>query len=142
VTVEDQPPPISNDLPKIAELVVTDVLERMNKGNERYGTPLQAYNGRNGLVDLYQELLDAVQYIRQVIEEDNHPLMLCNAGCGCRLLGGKWFASEHWSDADVRDCACGGPCQWESWEQFIRDVLSSPQEYYSHLPLDDPRRTI
>jgi len=44
--------------------------ERRQMGFEKYGTPLQAFNGRNSLVDLYQELLDAVVYIRTQIEED------------------------------------------------------------------------
>jgi hypothetical protein len=139
MTIEDQPKPIPNEKPNIADLVSNDIQERKRIGTERYGTPLQPFNGRNGLVDLYQELLDATQYIRQVIEEDDKPMMLCNAGCGCRLFGGEWFASEHWSDADASDCACGGPCQWDNWEQFIRDVLTRPEEYYNHLPEDDQR---
>lgn len=142
MTIEDQPRPTPNDKPNIADLVVEDIVERKRIGTERYGTPLQPFNGRSGLVDLYQELLDAVQYIRQVIEEDGAPMMLCNAGCGCRLLGGKWFSAEHWSDADARDCACEGPCGWESWEQFVQDVIDRPGEYLQHLPSSDPRAYI
>jgi len=51
------------------ELVIEDMQERDRIGRERYGTPLQSHNGRDALVDLYQELLDACAYIRQVIEE-------------------------------------------------------------------------
>jgi hypothetical protein len=43
--------------------------ERDKIGRERYSTPLQAHNGRDALVDAYQEALDLVVYLRQVIEE-------------------------------------------------------------------------
>jgi hypothetical protein len=42
---------------------------RDHAGRQKYGMPLQAHNGRDPLVDLYQELLDAVVYLRQAIEE-------------------------------------------------------------------------
>lgn len=67
--VRVQPLPTPNDHPAIWPLVVADMQERDRVGRERYGTPLQAHNGRDALVDLYQELLDAVVYLRQVIEE-------------------------------------------------------------------------
>jgi hypothetical protein len=67
--IEDQPAPIPNDRQAIVDLVVADLAERKRLGVERYGTPLQAHNGRDGLVDLYQELLDACCYTRQLIEE-------------------------------------------------------------------------
>jgi len=67
--VVDQPAPIPNDRPAVWDLVIEDMRERDHLGRERYGTPLQAGNGRDALVDLYQELLDACCYIRQVIEE-------------------------------------------------------------------------
>ena len=66
--IEDQPPPIPNTSTPIVDLVVTDLFERKQIGIERYGVPLQANNGRDSPVDLYQELLDAVMYIRQAIE--------------------------------------------------------------------------
>lgn len=64
-----QPAPQSNTSTPIWELVIADMRERDHVGRQRYGTPLQANNGRDALVDLYQELLDAVIYIRQVITE-------------------------------------------------------------------------
>jgi hypothetical protein len=38
-------------------------------GRDKYGVPLQAFNGRPMLTDLYQELLDATVYVRGEIEE-------------------------------------------------------------------------
>jgi hypothetical protein len=64
----------SQDMPSIGQvdvtpLVVKDLLERSAVGIKKYGRPLQSNNGRSALVDLYQELLDACQYIKQEIIE-------------------------------------------------------------------------
>jgi hypothetical protein len=67
--IADQPPPKSATGPAIQDLVMADVAERKRIGIERYGTPLQAHNGRDALVDAYQEALDLVQYLRQAIYE-------------------------------------------------------------------------
>ena len=50
-------------------MVRADLEERERVGIARYGTPLQPHNGRDALVDLYQELLDACCYVRQLIAE-------------------------------------------------------------------------
>jgi len=69
MSIQDQPPPMPNDRPAIADLVIADIIERKRVGTERYGTPLQPFNGRDALIDAYQEALDLVQYLRQEIEE-------------------------------------------------------------------------
>lgn len=66
-TVE-QPTPHGKG-PDIAPLVCADIMARSAVGEKKYGEPLKAFNGRDPLVDLYQELLDGAQYIRQAIEE-------------------------------------------------------------------------
>lgn len=69
-TIEDQPAPTTqNNTAAIWDLVIEDMKARDRTGRERYKTPLQAFNGRNALVDLYQEILDAAVYARQAIEE-------------------------------------------------------------------------
>lgn len=50
-------------------MVIEDIEARKAVGLERYGTLLQANNGRDSLQDLYEELLDAATYVRQLIEE-------------------------------------------------------------------------
>lgn len=50
-------------------LVLHDMEDRRKMGIEKYGTPVQVDNGRDPLVDLYQELLDSCVYIRQEIEQ-------------------------------------------------------------------------
>jgi hypothetical protein len=64
-----QPPPIHNDLPAIQRLVLADIELRWQQGIAKYGTALQPFNGRDALVDAYQEALDLVQYLRQAIYE-------------------------------------------------------------------------
>jgi hypothetical protein len=67
--IVDQPPPAPNERPHIADLVIADIQERKRLGVERYGVALQPHNGRDALVDAYQEQLDHVKYLRQEIEE-------------------------------------------------------------------------
>jgi hypothetical protein len=64
------PLPASGDIQK---LVIGDLEARREFGVKKYGTPLQAFNGRDALMDAYQEALDLVVYIRQVIEERDGP---------------------------------------------------------------------
>jgi hypothetical protein len=66
---EAQPAPVTNDSTPIWELVIADMHERDHVGRERYGTPLQANNGRDALQDAYEEALDLVVYLRQAIKE-------------------------------------------------------------------------
>jgi hypothetical protein len=53
----------------IARLVQADIEARAQKGEAAYGERLRAHNGRDALVDAYQERLDDVMYTRQMIEE-------------------------------------------------------------------------
>lgn len=67
--IVDQPPPVPSIRPSIQSLVRVDLEEREQVGIARYGTPLQPHNGRDALVDAYQEALDLACYLRQAIEE-------------------------------------------------------------------------
>lgn len=87
-----QPPPTKNDHPNIINLVIADVIDMGPRNEEaglfvrdimargeigfaKYGTYLQPHNGRDTLIDLYQELVDAVKYMRVLMyENDNHTL--------------------------------------------------------------------
>lgn len=50
-----------------------ELAERKRIGLERYGTLLQAGNGRDALVDAFQESLDLVVYLRQALAEFGWP---------------------------------------------------------------------
>ena len=43
------PPPTPNDRPAVWDLVIDDMDARNRFGTAKYGTPLQAFNGRNSL---------------------------------------------------------------------------------------------
>lgn len=64
-----QPLPVVNDAPAIADLVLADIRARDEFGASKYGTRLQPHNGRDALMDAYQEALDLVFYLRQALEE-------------------------------------------------------------------------
>lgn len=66
---KSEPAPIHNSSRPITLMVIEDLLSRDRLGWERYGMPLQAGNGRDALMDAYQEALDLCQYLRQAIEE-------------------------------------------------------------------------
>lgn len=53
----------------MAALVLPDMRERDALGRERYGTPLTAHNGRDHLVDAYQEILDSAVYLANELAE-------------------------------------------------------------------------
>lgn len=67
--IADQPMPTPNGGPAIIDLVHADLAERDRIGQVRYGTRLQPHNGRDPLVDAYQEALDLAIYLRQAIAE-------------------------------------------------------------------------
>lgn len=66
--IEDQPPPKAGQT-VVWPHVIRDIEERVEKGRERYGTELMTRNGRDPLIDAYQEALDLVLYLRQAILE-------------------------------------------------------------------------
>ena len=90
-----QPAPSqSNHKPIIAEIravlheaprqyfdaLMQDLEDRSRMGFDKYGTMLKPFNGRDALVDMYQELLDALMYNLQAMVEDPQdgqlPMML------------------------------------------------------------------
>lgn len=62
-------PPIPNETRPIWDMVVDDMKSRDFVGRAKYGTPLQAGNGRDHLQDAYEEALDMAVYLRAAIEE-------------------------------------------------------------------------
>ncbi|MFG3711001.1 hypothetical protein [Micromonospora sp. NPDC047730] len=62
-------------IPPVAADVSADLLDREQLGIERYGTYLQANNGRDALRDAYEECLDLAVYLKQAIVE-GHDLVI------------------------------------------------------------------
>jgi hypothetical protein len=53
----------------VLSLVFSDMRERDVVGRARYGTPLTSGNGRDHLIDAYQEYLDACVYMTNELDE-------------------------------------------------------------------------
>lgn len=65
-----EPAPMRSDASvSVNDLVIHDLEVRRKAGTEKYGTELMTHNGRDALVDAYQECLDLAVYLRQLIHE-------------------------------------------------------------------------
>ncbi len=64
-----EPAPVKTTGAAIQDLVVQDIQARKQMGLAKYGTLLQAFNGRDVLKDAYEESLDQTIYLRQALEE-------------------------------------------------------------------------
>lgn len=67
-SVAPQPSPKDGEK-VVVDLVIEDLTQRAEAGKQKYGTYLMTNNGRDPLIDAYQEALDLVMYLRQAIEE-------------------------------------------------------------------------
>lgn len=65
----DQQLPIKNDAPDIQSQVIADIEARRQVGIHRYGTALQPHNGRDMLLDAYEEAMDLCIYLKGVLVE-------------------------------------------------------------------------
>ena len=64
----DNPPPAPGEK-EVWPYVLDDIRQRIEAGRQKYGHYLQTHNGRDALLDAYQEALDLVFYLRQAILE-------------------------------------------------------------------------
>jgi hypothetical protein len=53
----------------VTDAVMVDLAQRRKMGVAKYGTELKANNGRQALIDAYQEALDLCLYLKQAIIE-------------------------------------------------------------------------
>lgn len=67
--LQEQAPPVPSGGEDCWLLVMKDMEERRQHWVEKYGQPVMPFNGRDPLVDAYQEALDLTVYLRQAIEE-------------------------------------------------------------------------
>jgi hypothetical protein len=78
----EQPSPIPGQQPVLPTVIrcmemadcreiIPDLESRARMGYQRYGTYLMTHNGRDALMDCYQELLDGLMYVHQAMMERN-----------------------------------------------------------------------
>lgn len=53
----------------VVDAVMLDFIKRSYVGKKKYGTLLMTGNGRDALMDAYQEALDLAMYLKQAIME-------------------------------------------------------------------------
>ena len=98
----DQIAPVANDREFIQDLVVADILKRKQFGINKYGTALQAHNGRDMLLDAYEEALDLCIYLRGCLEERKEAYSSIAAYSSIIRIADKYR-----DDDDIRsDLAC------------------------------------
>lgn len=68
--ITDPQPAPANVGTAIVPLVIEDLSARREFGRKKYGDELRTSNGRDALIDAYQEALDLCIYLRQRIEQD------------------------------------------------------------------------
>lgn len=66
---DSQALPTINDEQDIQSRVIEDIVARRKLGIKRYGTTLQPHNGRDALLDAYEEALDLTMYLKQALVE-------------------------------------------------------------------------
>lgn len=66
--MRDQPPPV-HGARAVWDMVVVDMKQRDRDGERKYGCRLSVGDGRDAMVDAYQEALDLVVYLRKALEE-------------------------------------------------------------------------
>jgi hypothetical protein len=94
-TIATQPRPRPTNGPAIVDLVIEDLRGRDRLGVRKYGTRLQANNGRDALQDAYEEVLDLAQYMKQCIEEREHAHALLERALAAAERGSNWIGSTH-----------------------------------------------
>lgn len=77
IAVEEQVQPHGQGV-DVATLVHKDIEDRISMGAKKYGERLTTNNGRDALMDAYQEVLDLAVYLRQMIWERENPQELHN----------------------------------------------------------------
>lgn len=95
----DQPLPTPGQT-NVQEALAAALLERMQYGIEKYGSPLETFNGRDPIRDVWEELVDALTYMTQVRLERGDILPGMKPGATVRTAG--------LTEPVVRCSSCGG----------------------------------
>lgn len=124
----DQPLPVPTDGPSMHDLVAADLADRKALGLRKYGSLLQAYNGRSAIRDLYEELLDATVYARQILEEGSPvgagrasvaKLALQSVPCVCNEGETCWHHELATRLRHVWACTCEDCDRWARARELI-----------------------
>jgi histidine triad (HIT) family protein len=94
----EQPSPQPNNLPHIVSMVIEQYKARKLFGMQKYGVPLQPFNGRDALQDAKEEAMDMVLYLTQEQYERAHKKHLLQ--CLRTQLDNSGVTEETWKLLD------------------------------------------
>lgn len=77
----DQAAPIPNDGPSAHDLVIADLQDRKEHGLRKYNSLLQPFNGRDSVLDAYEEAQDLVVYLANLLEEQKNSIRVRIVHC-------------------------------------------------------------
>ena len=141
----DQPEPIQTSEPSVHDLVIDVIRERKNLGMRKYGTVLQASNGRDHLTDAIEEAADLLAYLaaeretRRIRTERTPTLReavaraIYEAACPPAEdapTGTRW---EEWHETDEPNR--------EEWREIADAVLAVLPRTEASLPVPAPMPT-
>lgn len=69
MVAEEQRRPNGDGSVDVCSLVKADLEARISEGERKYGQRLTPHNGRDAMMDAYQEVLDLAAYLRQMLYE-------------------------------------------------------------------------
>lgn len=112
--------------------VRADLEARERIGIERYGTPLQPFNGRDAVRDAYEEALDLACYLRQAIVEGHREFqqLYSDAVISCAALRAAMpdlrtvTEDDLWEDPDVVRAKAFAYVQSGRLDYTIRERIS------------------
>lgn len=105
----EQPLPARGQV-DVTEALIAHLRERQAKGIEKYGRPLETFNGRDMLLDAFQESLDQSQYLLGKILEGDELVRLLRElvapkDAGVRKVGPMYecvhCGARHWHSQGV-----------------------------------------
>lgn len=67
--MKSNPPPLKGKSRHTVTLVIEDLKERKKAGKKKYGVAHQSDNGRNHLLDAYEEAMDLCVYLRAELDK-------------------------------------------------------------------------
>jgi hypothetical protein len=69
-TDSTQPKPVRGEFSEsVTDAVMADLIKRRETGVKKYGIELLSFNGRDALLEAYQESLDLTMYLKQALME-------------------------------------------------------------------------
>lgn len=108
--------------------VIDDIRKRAEVGITEYGMPLQSFNGRDPFVDMYQEQLDGVKYLKQfLMERPRKPLLWITSVAEQNLRIKDSLGYPAWENQSIPEIFCKF---WEEVGEFI-------EAYYLYLQNPD-----